>query len=87
MSDVCQQRGTPTGAGTPGGGPPVIVSPPMGWPQPPPPSNAYYSQPAEVESLRREKDNLTSKLNYRDQEVEKLNAEISSLKGQVRNKT
>ena len=90
MNDARQQRGTPTGAGTPGGGPPVIVSPPMGWPQPPPPSNAYYSssaQPVEMESLRREKDDLASKLNYRTQEVEKLNAEISSLKGQVRKKT
>ena len=85
MSDARQQRGTPTGAGTPGGGPPVIVSPPVGWPQPPPPTNAYYAaQPAEMESLRREKDDLANKLNYRKQEVEKLNAEISSLKGQVR---
>ena len=84
VSDARQQRGTPT---TPGSaGPSVVVSPPTGWPQPPPPSNAYYTsaQPAEMDSLRREKEDLTSKLNYRNQEVEKLNAEISSLKGQVR---
>ena len=88
MSDARQQRGTPTGAGTPGsgGGPTVIVSP-VGWPQPPPPSNAYYggsAQPLEMDSLRREKEDLANKLNYRNQEVEKLNAEISTLKGQVR---
>jgi polyhydroxyalkanoate synthesis regulator phasin len=58
----------------------------MGWPQPPPPSNAYYSsaQPPEMESLRREKEDLTNKLNYRSQEVDRLNAEVSTLKGQVR---
>ena len=86
MSDPRQQRGTPTGPGTPGA-PPVIVSPPMGWPQPPPPANSYYNsvQPAEMESLRREKDDLANKLTFRNQEVEKLNAEITGLKGQVRN--
>ena len=87
MSDARQLRGTPTvaAAGTPG--PPVIVSPPMGWPQPPPPSNAYYSsaQPPEMESLKRDKEDLTNKLNYKSQEVERLNAEVSTLKGQVRN--
>ena len=91
MSDARQQRGTPTGAaaGTPssGGGPPVIVSPPMGWPQPPPPNNAYYSsaQPPEMESLKREKEDLSNKLTYKNQEVERLSAELSTLKGQVRN--
>ena len=87
MSDARQQRGTPMGAaaGTPG--PPVIVSPPMGWPQPPPPNNVYYSsaQPPEMESLKRDKEDLTNKLNYKNQEVERLSAELSTLKGQVRN--
>ena len=87
MTDARQQRGTPTGAGTPG--PAVLVSPPMGWPQPPPPANSYYNNsqlppaPAEMDSLRREKEDLASKLTYKHQEVEKLNVELSTLKGQV----
>ena len=68
----------------------------MGWPQPPPPTSpaaggGYYTTPppggqqgVEVESLRRQKDDLTSQLSLKDQELVRLNAEVSSLKGQVR---
>ena len=74
-------RGISKGAGTLGA-PPVIVSLPMGWPQPPPPANSYYNsaQPAEMESLRKEKDDLANKLSFRNQEVEKLNDELKSLR-------
>ena len=38
-----------------------------------------------MESLKRDKVDLTNKLNYKNQEVERLSAELSTLKGQVRN--
>ena len=93
VRDTRQQKGTPTGAGGAAGTPPVVVSPPMGWPQPPPPTSpagSYYTGPpprqqgVELDSLRREKADLATRLNSKSQEVEKLNAELSTLKGQVR---
>ena len=38
-----------------------------------------------MESLKKEKDDLANKLSFRSQEVKNLNAEINTLKGQVRN--
>ena len=92
VSEAHQHRATPTGAGGVVGTPPVVVSPPVGWPQPHPPvspAGSYYTNPqsgqqgVELDSLRREKADLTTKLNSKHQEVEKLSAELSTLKGQV----
>lgn len=80
------QRSSPLG----GAPPPVLVSPPMGWPHPPtnPSAGSYYTSPAstpgaEVDSLKLQKDELASQLQTKSQEVERLNAELSTIKGQV----
>lgn len=92
MGEAYQQRAPPTAAGA-AGTPPVVVSPPVGWPQPPPPTspaNSYYNNSTvaggpgmELDSLRREKADLSSKLTSKNQEVERLTAQLSTLKGQV----